>query len=72
MFFNQAWVGDVMEAAYQRLFAQIGDYYQFELDVPKNVDRPARWEIIVVDNEGKPWGKLTTLYSAQFVPSNRH
>jgi hypothetical protein len=60
--------GDAVELALQRLYQQMGEFYRLDLRLPATVDKPTKWELRVIDRNGKPNRRVEVHYPQQLMP----
>lgn len=68
IFFNEVWISQLMEEAFQRLLSQIGDRYTLEVHVAAAAVQPTSLEIVILDDKGKRRGNLNVRHPARVVP----
>jgi hypothetical protein len=59
---------DAVKLALHRLYEQMGEFYRLDLRLPVRADKPAKWELEVIDRNGKPSRRVEVHYPQQLMP----
>jgi hypothetical protein len=62
---------DAIDLALHRLYEQMGEFYRLDLRLPETVDKPTKWKLEVIHENGKPNPQLEVHYSRQLTPCDK-